>query len=305
MDSHRHTAFYGYKRRHNPPAMNQTDGAAPLKKQAITCLIILLCLFLPAPTVYAKHVRIATFHYPPVMDRNKPHGGLMGDIVHAAFSKVNIEPDFVYYPAKRMLLNYIGTEEYIACMGPVVLVDRQPQDRKQQVISIPPLVDILMVFAYYKPAHGRKPTTYERLSELNGFRVGTILGSNTTPLLQDAGINVIETHLNSQIKLLQANRIDFAAVGLLTGLDLIKTFFPDRLDAFAFISKPIMELPTSIYFNKRFPNSGSYSEQFRTGLNAIIDDGQYIRILENYYGKGKIPPEYRPLFHTLGVRYHY
>lgn len=272
-------------------------------KQTIPCLIIVLCSCLLSLTAYAERVRIATFNYPPVMDSSRPRGGLMGEIVHAAFRQVHIETDLVYFPAKRMLLYLIGTDKYLACIGPVVLIDRQPEDKKQQVIRVPPLVDILMVLAYYKPTHDKKPTSYEQLTELRGFRVGTILGSNTIPLLQDAGIDVSETSIESQIKMLKANHIDFMAVGLLTGLDLITTLFPGHGDEFVFIRKPIMELPTSIYFNKRFPKSDEYAERFRTGLNAIIKNGRYIQMLEKYYGKDNIPPEYKPIFHALGIQY--
>ena len=213
----------------------------PHMKRGMFFLMIVLGLCLMSLPVYAEPVQIVTFHYAPVMDSNKPHGGLMGEIVYAAFHEVHIQPELVYYPAKRMLANYIGTGAYLACIGPVVLVDRQPEDQKQQVIRVPPLVDILMMFAYYKPTHGSKPTTYEKLSDFKGLRVGTILGSNTIPLLKAAGIDVVETRLESQMKLLKANRIDFAAVGLLTGLDLITKLFPGHEDEFAFIKKPIME----------------------------------------------------------------
>lgn len=272
-------------------------------KQGIQCLMVVLCSCLPYQTVYAEHVQIITFHYPPVMDSNKPHGGLMGEIVRAAFHEVDIEPDLVYFPAKRMLTYFIGTKEYLACIGPIALVDRQPEDRQHQIIRVPPLVDILMVLMYYKPTHDKKPTTYKQLTELKGLRVGTILGSNTIPLLQDAGVDITETRLESQLKLLVANRIDFAAVGLLTGMDLIAKLFPGNQDAFAFIRKPIMELPTSIYFNKGFPKSDMYAQRFREGLNVIIENGRYLQILENYYGKGGIPSEYKTAFHTLGVQY--
>lgn len=272
-------------------------------KQGIHWVMIVLCACLLYQAAHAEQVQIVTFHYPPMMDRGKPQGGLMGEIVQAAFNEVRIEPDLVFYPAKRMLAYYIGTKAYLACIGPIVLVDRQPEDRQHQVIRIAPLADILMVLLYYKPTHGAKPTAYNALSELRGMKVGTILGSNTTPLLQEAGIEVSEIRIESQIKLLRADRIDFAAVGLLTGLDLITRLFPGQEAEFAFIRKPVMELPTSIYFNKRFPKSDEYAERFRAGLKAIVENGHYLRILEHYYGKGKIPVEYKALFHTLGIQY--
>jgi len=130
-----------------------------------------------------------------------------------------------------------------------------------------------MVFAYFKPTNIKKPTTHEQLTDLSGCRVGTTIGSNTIPSLQDAGIDVSETSIESQIKMLKGNRIDFAAVGFLTGLDSIAKLYPGHADDFAFIRKPTMELPTSIYFNKRFPKSDDYAEQFRTELTAIIKIG--------------------------------
>ena len=269
----------------------------------IPYLIILLCACLPPSPAYAEQVKIVTFHYPPVMDSKKPHGGLMGEIVHAAFDHVQVVPELVYYPAKRVLFNFIGKSTYLACIGPVALIDRQPEDRKDQVVPIPPLVDILMVFAYYKPTHGKRPTSYQQLTDLQGFMVGTIMGSNTIPLLKNAGIQVSETYVESQMKLLKANRIDYAVIGLLTGLELVAKYFPGEEDDFAFIRKPVMELPTSIYFNTLFPRSDEYLERFRTGLKAIIENGEYLQILENYYGKGNIPPEYQPIFQTLGVQY--
>ena len=83
---------------------NKRGAVTPYMKQGMLCLVIVLCSCLLSLTAYAEHVQIVTFHYPPVMDSNKPHGGLMGEIVSAAFHEVNIETELVYYPAKRVLL---------------------------------------------------------------------------------------------------------------------------------------------------------------------------------------------------------
>ena len=78
-------------------------------------------------------------------------------------------------------------------------------------------------------------------------------------------------------------------MGYLTGLELSKQYFPETKDDFAYMQPPIMELPTSIYFNKPFPNSVHYVAKFREGFQAVVKSGKYIHILEKYYGKGKIP----------------
>lgn len=273
-----------------------------MKRRILWCMIV-FCISLRPLSTHAELAQVATFEYPPVMDSNKEHGGLMGEIVTAAFHEVNVETDLVYYPAKRVLLNFIGKTEYIACVGPISLIDRQSEKEQHQVIRVPPLIDIIMVLTYYKPTHGNKPTTFEDLSELSGFRVGTILGSNTIPLLQKAGIKISEASIESQIRMLKAGRIDFAAVGILTGSNLIAHLYPDHKKDFAIIRKPIMDLPTSIYFNKNHPKGDEYADKFRTGLKAILENGQYVKILEKYYGQSSIPSEYTEIFHTLGIQY--
>lgn len=262
-----------------------------------------LCFLLLPVTVQCETVQLLTFHYPPFMDANKPSDGLMGEIIHAAFDEVGVTAQIVYYPPLRMFRDSIGTQHFLACIGPVSLIERQPAARRSQVVYSPPFATIIMVFYYHEPTHGRKPTTYENFSDLNGFRVGVIRGSNTIKLLDGKGIEIVQTGVDAQMKMLRDNRIDFSAIGLLTGMELIQTLFPGNADDFAFIRKPIMQLPASIYFNKQFPGGEVYPEKFKKGLDALIEKGIYVQILEKYYGKAKVPREYAPIFDALGVQY--
>ncbi len=63
-------------------------------------MIIVLCSCLLSLAAYAKPFKNVTFYYPPMMDQNELHGGLMGEIVRAAFHEVQIETDLAYLPAK-------------------------------------------------------------------------------------------------------------------------------------------------------------------------------------------------------------
>lgn len=51
----------------------------------------------------------------------------------------------------------------------------------------------------------------------------------------------------------------------------------------------------------RFPGSDEYAKRFQAGLKAILENGQYLQLLESYYGAGKIPNEYQPIFQTLDI----
>ena len=274
-------------------------------KKIVACLTMTLGLLATALVVQTKaeNIEIHTFDYPPFMDMSDPMDGLLGKIIHAAFNEVGIEPKFIYYPPLRMFNLYIGAQDVLACVGPVTLIQRQTPDKRKQVIGFPPMVNIIMAFLYHLPTHGNKPTAYEKLSELSGYRVGVIRGSNTISVLKENGIDVIETSIQSQMKMLKGGRIDYCAISFLTGRELLKTLFPKNTNDFAFMEKPIMELPSSIYFNKGFPESEQYAINFEKGFNTIVNNGRYLQILESYYGKNNIPGEYQPLFDSFGIWY--
>lgn len=167
------------------------------------------------------------------------------------------------------------------------------------------MASIIMVFFYYKPNHKNLPTEYDTLSSLSPYTAGVIHGSNTIPLLKGAGMKIEESKFKQQILKLKAGRIHYAVVGLLAGNEMIKQLFPKETDNFAYMSKPVMELPLTVYFNKDAANAELYAKKFNRGLRKIIRNGGYVTVLEEYYGKGRIPFSYSPLFKQLGVSYPY
>lgn len=268
-----------------------------------SCVVwVLMVVMMPLPTL-AEVVEIVTFDYPPMTSQDDPDGGLMGKIVKEAFRESQLDIRITYYPPARVLKEHVGGTEYAACLCPEALVKRLPVEKISDVIVFPPFIDIIMVFFYYTPHHGDKPISYNELAELKSYHVGVIRGSNTTVLLTGAGILIQESAVDSQIKKLKAGRIDYAAMGILTGMEMIQRLYPAETDHFSYMAKPIMELPTTICFNKKVPGSVIYREKFEKGFNTMIANGSYIRLLESYYGVGLIPHQYKPLFERLGVAY--
>lgn len=261
----------------------------------LTCLLLAGALL---PAAHAEEVvEVVTFEYPPMMTAALPKDGLLGEIVHAAFEAAGQESKISYTSPKRILMLHVGQQESGAFLSPINLVKRQKADDK--VICMNPLVNILMVFYYYTPAHDAQEFDSKTLEELAPYRVGAITGSNTIPLLTSAGLSVVESSVEKQIPLLQKGRIDLAIVGLLTGKALVEEHFPESVADFAFIEKPLMELPTGICFNKQHPSGEAWAESFVEGFRTILQQGTYREILERYYGKDRIPPQYDPLFEAL------
>jgi len=260
-------------------------------------IYLILLLFISVLPVCAEeeNIRIATFEYPPMISEILPKDGLLGEIVHEAFRQEGVGVTVEYLPQRRLIGTIIGTDRFAACLGPVNLIKRREADKN--VICMTPLTDIIMVFYYHKPGWPQTPV-YEKLEDLGKRSVGVVYGSNTTRFLTAAGLQVEESTIESQFRKLRLGRVDLAGVGLLTGKMTLEKLFPDETEKFDVVTKPFLELPTSIFFNRPHPQSHVFSEKFVKGFEKIRQSGDYIRILEKYYGKGTIPPEYEAIFHA-------
>ena len=87
-----------------------------------------------------------------------------------------------------------------------------------------------------------------------------------------------------------------AAVGLLMGNDMIKNLFPDDIENFKIVEKPIMALPTTLSFRNK---SGMHlKEKFYQGFKKLRKSGEYIKILKKYYGEIPIV-HYKEIFKEL------
>lgn len=118
--------------------------------------------------------------------------------------------------------------------------------------------------------------------------------------MAEAGIDYEESTKESQVRKLHKGRADLAIIGLLTGKELIKRLYPNEVDSFQVLSKPFLELPSSICFYKAYPQVEQYTQKFIQGFTKIKRNGTYIKIMEKYYGKESIPKEYHSLFIDQG-----
>ena len=255
-------------------------------------LLVVLSLFLSTGVTAQEKVQIVSFEYPPIMSATLPYDGLMGEIVHESFKKENVEIKINFFPPRRFL-TLIRTNIGAAYMCPLTVFKRDDVGIPDVNIS-PPIVNIVMVLIYHTSKH--KSVEYNNLKELAGYDVVVIRGSNTTKILKDAGLNVTEVSIESQIKMLKQKRIDLAAVGLLMGNDMIKNLFPDDIENFKIVEKPIMALPTTLSFNNK---SGMHlKEKFYQGFKKLRKSGEYIKILKKYYGEIPIV-HYKEIFKEL------
>lgn len=129
---------------------------------------------------------------------------------------------------------------------------------------------------------------YASISDLKGYRIGTLAGSDAVNLpLRHLGAEVEEVQTVEQnLKKLEAGRLDaviddrpvlFMATKKYCGNDA------EKLGKFYFANKGFGNTTEyKLMVSQRYPNAKGLLVKFNTGLKAIIASGEYQKILKKY-----------------------
>ncbi len=205
--------------------------------------------------------------------------GVLYDLTTQAFKAVGSEVQIDFVPMARIVWS-VTENNYDAALGTINWFARE---QKEQLVEAVDMLYVNIVF-FYKNERFPDGISYERLSDLKQYKVGSIRGSSTLPLLDKAGITYeLVAELDQNFKKLDAGHIDLTVAVDLTGMNIVKKLFPDSFNRFSIVRKPILSLTTSMAFAKEkiYP-----LQTFKNGLDIILKNGTFYEIIERYYGKG-------------------
>lgn len=244
-------------------------------------IIISLFWLLSAPSVYAENrsVKVVTFHYPPFI--NGDRSGLAEKLHIAAFEERGYEVIFEYFPHKRAAKIFIMTNEYFF---------NGPNEFKGADIS--PDVDFLgvgyiqMVLVCLKDRfpHLEKNVSIE---DIKGLKIGCVRGDSISLFYESAGVNIdLANTIESNIHKLMAGRVDLISTIDLTAHELIHRLCKDRSSEFSILN--IHKTLAGLSVKKNGPLKEAFQE-YKLGFQAIKEKGIYMKINEEFYGKGLVP----------------
>lgn len=246
-------------------------------------VLILVCfLWVLSGSCVMAESRIAnllTFYYPPFM--NGDRSGL-GEKLHiAAFQERGYEVIFQYYPHKRARKIFSTEDHYLyAGTNEFVMFDIASDIEFFNVIYI----QIVLVCMKDRFPHLNK---IDSLEALKNKTVGCQRGAHMIPIYKEAGIEIdIADNFESNIRKLERKRIDFLSTVDLTAKKMIDNIFEDRKSEFAILKfKKIMGGLTV----KKGSLAEEAFQECKEGFKAIKENGIYLKILEEFYGKEQVP----------------
>lgn len=247
--------------------------------------------------ISASHNEIVAVETPPLYSSQTPNGGMAFELVAAALKSENETASLTTYPIQKMVNYYVTQEKVLAALGTSWNLSAA---EKKNVISIPVSV-IREHYFYYKPAHPKGIAWGGKLSNLKGLSYGEHEGVDTQPY-KEAGINVVYGRSRPLFEKLKAGKVDFIGESALGGQEIINTFFASDKSQFATMEPNPQESICTIVFNLQNPDAQIISKKFRTGLSAILKNGQYQAIIEKYEGKTALASQHVEKFKTLWAK---
>lgn len=260
--------------------MNQLFSKVLTFVVSLTTASMCLANAITPPDVH-RTVQITTIDYPPLMG---PEEGLMTDLVRAAFNSQSYSVNFVIVPMARIPWS-ITHSNSDAVIGSILWF------KEKEVIEKISFQTIYYsgVHFFYRKAQFPAGITYDELTELDQYKVGYIQSGSILRLLNESGIHPqLVKDLTTNTRKLKTKRIDMFIATELGGWGAIKKIYPDKVAQFAMTPRPILDMMGS--GDILFPNKSRHlKEIFAAGFSQLKDDGTYLKILEQYYGKGHIP----------------
>lgn len=233
-------------------------------------------------TVIDKN-EIFALDLPPYISTEVAQGGLLNEIVMAAFDEVKMEVQITTVPLQNMIKYYHSQENAPGFMGRHLGLS---QKKKSTLVKVPLLVAYENYF-YYKPLHPKGLELKGKLSNLVGLTYGAAKGEDTTAY-RNANIKVKKSRTLSLFNKLKNGTIDFISMPKESARWFLEKRFANDKNDFVMMSEKSGEIDLCVYFNMNNPKGKKMLQAFEQGMKNIVESGKYSTILEKYFEKGEV-----------------
>ena len=247
-----------------------------MKKTTVMWHILLLFYFtLSILNAEQQTVVLQVNESSPIWSKELPLGGMGTEIVQAISKEMDIKTYIEFIPLKRLIAdtnNDIG--------NPLFYMNNQ-----EFAAIIPIAITYNSFFIYNNEA---KKTLSKAKSKVK--RIGILKGTLSS-LKQSDKFNIFEesTSQESLFKKLKAGRLDIVVELDLVGHEMIKNLFPNEVEHFNANIISNSSSPIAILIDINYPNANTIAQLYQEGLNRIIENGIYQKIVEKFHEKNMIP----------------
>ena len=231
-------------------------------------------------------ITIGLSEYPPYI--NYDNSGLVSDLITSALHNSMFQVEFKTFPIKRGVHLVIKNDIDAYAPGHIFALHEDTT-----LVSRVDIFNVIPSWSFYKPNNNDELSGLidgNDFSKFQNLKIGIIENSPYIELYKRAKLNIFELGTPAQLmKMNRLNRIDVFETTLLNVYDGISKYYPTELALFKVIERKHLEI--SLLINKK--NKQLLSE-FSKGLELIIKNGEYMTIMERYWGVNNVPSSVLP-----------
>ena len=250
----------------------------PLLKQLRRALLGMAIAYGAGLNLHAEEtepgLRLTSGHWPPNMEYNPPHFGVISHIVTLAFAKHDTLVTYGFFPWSRsLMLAQKGLWD-----GSVGWSCR-PEMLKHFHFSDP------IVPHHYALFHRTSMDfDWDQVEDLESYRVGLTQDYNYGETFEEAvaagTINTEKTTSDiANFRKLAAGRIDLFPMEPAVGMKMLRELGLD--DKITFHSTPLQSDYLYLILSRRVPDSGRYLNEFNDGLSKLRKSGRLEELIDS------------------------
>lgn len=238
---------------------------------------VIVLIFITLNTLHAdqKTVVLQVNESAPIWSKKLPSNGMGGEIVQAISKEMGMKTHIEFIPLKRLIADTTNND----IGNPLFYMNNQ-----EFAGVIPIAVSYSSLFSY------QNPNNISSQDEPQVKRVGVLQGTLTSKDISPKfGYFEESKSQRSLFKKLKAGRLDLVVELNLVGQEMIQHLFPKEAKRFHVEHINKSNSAIAILIDIDYPNAKSITLDYQEGLDRIIKNGTYQKILEKYHENGTIP----------------
>ncbi len=244
-----------------------------MKNLITVCIIASIC-FSPI-NVHSEDLQLTlvTGEWQPYTSKEMTNHGQFTEIISAVFKEMGVSPQYRFYPWRRCFMNVKHGEVFGGFPYSIT------EERKKDVFyseSIIPSLNLLF-YRIDKFPHG---FAYDRLEDLKTYRLGGVIGYFYEEMFKQANLTVSYfAKEENMLKFLYHKSIDFMPMNEQVGWHLIRKQYPQEIQKFTTVSKPLRLQGLHLIVSKKYPDAEKLLKQFNAALYTVKNTPLYKSIL--------------------------
>jgi polar amino acid transport system substrate-binding protein len=231
-------------------------------------------------TYASEKVVVATGDWPPYTGESMKNKGFVSEIVTEVITLMNMDIEIRFYPWRRCYQNVLWDKVWAAYPYSYT------EERAKEVAFSDDVAYSTTKFFYCLQPGQKSTFVYNELTDLRQYKLGGVIGYYYEEQFKNAKLNVDYVAKEKMaLEKLFLGRIQLLPLNEMVGWELIKKTFPDNVNMFGSLEKPLDRQSMQLIVNKKNQKSMDLLKKFNTELKIFMKSKKYQLIIDQYTGQ--------------------